>query len=72
MIKPPNWRWKYPDRDMDCPQAIEWAFQEFLENVMPADLASGFGKSVEITQANEHLATPPNQRERKRSAMRHS
>jgi hypothetical protein len=57
---------------MDCPQAIEWAFQEFLENVMPADLASGFGKSVEITQANEHLTTPPNQRERKRSAMRHS
>lgn len=51
MINNPKWRGPYPDRDMDCQEAIEWAFQEVMENVMAAGWSS-----VEIAEAIARLA----------------
>ncbi|RWN25257.1 hypothetical protein [Mesorhizobium sp.] len=51
MINAPKWHGPYPDRDIDCQQAIEWAFQELMENV----IATGWS-AEEVAEAIEHLA----------------
>jgi hypothetical protein len=50
-IKPPRRRGRYPDRDIDCQEAIERSFQDLIENVA----AAGWGP-VETAEGIEHLA----------------
>ncbi|CAM5578190.1 hypothetical protein MAUB1S_09732 [Mycolicibacterium aubagnense] len=50
-IKPPKHDGPYPDRDIDCQQAIERAFQELMENIV----AAGWGPQ-EISEAIGQLA----------------
>lgn len=50
-IAPPKHNGPYPDRDIDCQQAIENAFQELMENIV----AAGWGP-LEISEAIGQLA----------------
>jgi hypothetical protein len=50
-IRPPRRPDRYPDRDLDCQEAIESPFQEMMENI----LAAGWGPE-EVAEAIEHLA----------------
>lgn len=50
-IAPPKHNGPYPDRDIDCQQAIERAFQELMENIV----AAGWGP-LEISEAIGQLA----------------
>jgi hypothetical protein len=48
---PPGRHELYPDRDLDCQEAIEAAFQEFVERAV----AAGW-RPIEVAEAVGHLA----------------
>jgi hypothetical protein len=50
-FKPPRHKSYYPDRDIDCQEAIEAGFQHLVQNIA----AAGWGPS-EISEAIEQLA----------------
>ena len=50
-FKPPKRKSDYPDRDIDCQEAIEAEFQKLVQNIA----AAGWGPS-EIAEAIENLA----------------
>jgi len=50
-IAPPRRAGPYPDREIDCQQAIEAGFQRLVETAR----AAGWGPA-EVTEALEHLA----------------
>jgi hypothetical protein len=49
-FKPPRYQSPYPDRDIDCQEAIEASFQHLVQNIA----AAGWGPS-EISEAIEQL-----------------
>jgi hypothetical protein len=49
-FKPPRYKSHYPDRDIDCQEAIEAGFQHLVQNIA----AAGWGPS-EISEAIEQL-----------------